>query len=391
MHDILNLVKGENIMGLFNFVKKQMLKVVEWEDSSKDTIVYRYPLTDRDELMTSSTLVVRESQCAIFMHKGKICDVFGPGTYKLTTENIPFLTKLLSLPAGFESRIKAEIYYVNTKQFIGQKWGTQNPIMMRDEEFGTIRVRGFGVYSFKVADPKIFMKEIFGTNAVYKTDDVVEQIKPMLIQAITDAIAESGISALDLAANYKEFSKTVLDTCKAEIGEYGLEVTKFVIENISLPEEVEKVLDERTSLGVLEDKMGTYTQKKAADAMLDAANNPSSGVAGAGVGLGAGLAMGNVFGEALANVKNTPKPVKTTTCPNCNAEIKASLKFCPECGTKIAKEPKRCPDCNAEIGSKAKFCPECGKKLVQEPKKCAKCGAEVKTSAKFCPECGEKL
>lgn len=380
-------------MGLFNFFKKQLLKVVEWEDDSKDTIVYRYPLTDRDELMTSSTLVVRESQCAIFMHKGKICDFFGPGTYKLTTENIPFLTKILSLPAGFESRIKAEIYYVNTKQFIGQKWGTQNPIMMRDEEFGTVRVRGFGVYSFRVVEPKIFMKEVFGTNAVYKVNDVAEQMKPMLIQAITDTIAESKISALDLAANYKEFSNEVLETCNKEIAELGLSVTKFVIENISLPEAVEKTLDERTQLGVLEDKMGTYTQKKAADSMLDAANNPSGGIAGAGVGLGAGLAMGGVFGDALANVQNKPKakPVKMATCPACNAEIKAGLKFCPECGNKMPQETKICPDCKAEVKKTAKFCPECGKKLTAEPKKCPKCGSEAKSTAKFCPECGEKL
>ncbi len=380
-------------MGLFNFFKKQLLKVVEWEDDSKDTVVYRYPLTDRDELMTSSTLVVRESQCAIFMHKGKICDVFGPGTYKLTTENIPFLTKILSLPAGFESRIKAEIYYVNTKQFIGQKWGTQNPIMMRDEEFGTIRVRGFGIYSFRVVEPKLFMKEVFGTNAVYKVDDVAEQMKPMLIQAITDSIAESKISALDLAANYKEFANEVLETCNKEIADLGLGVTKLVIENISLPEAVEKTLDERTQLGVLEDKMGTYTQKKAADAMLDAANNPSGGIAGAGVGLGAGLAMGGVFGDALSNVQNKPKakPVKMATCPACNAEIKAGLKFCPECGNKMPTETKICPDCKAEVKKTAKFCPECGKKLTAAPKKCPKCGCEAKSTAKFCPECGEKL
>ena len=378
-------------MGLFNFMKKQLLKVVEWEDDSKDTIVYRYPLTDRDELMTSSTLVVRESQCAIFMHKGKICDVFGPGTYKLTTENIPFLTKILSLPAGFESRIKAEIYYVNTKQFIGQKWGTQNPIMMRDEQFGTIRVRGFGVYSFRVSDPKVFMKEIFGTNAVYRVGDVAEQIKPMLIQAITDAIAESKISALDLAANYKEFASAVVETCKKEIEPMGLSVTGVVIENISLPEEVEKTLDERTNLGVLEDKMGTYTQKKAADAMLDAANNPSGGIAGAGVGLGAGLAMGGVFGDALANVQNKQKPktAKTCVCAKCGAEVKASAKFCPECGNKMAPATKKCTDCGAEMKASAKFCPECGKNL--SVKQCPKCGGEVKASAKFCPECGEKI
>lgn len=352
-------------MGLFSKIKRQLLKVVEWEDNTKNTIVYRYPLTDRDELMTSSTLVVRESQCAIFMHKGEIADVFGPGTYKLATENIPFLTKLLSLPAGFESRIKAEIYYVNTKQFIGQKWGTQNPIMMRDEEFGNVRIRAFGVYSFRVTDPKVFMREVFGTNAVYTTADVCEQIKPMLIQGITDTIAESKISALDLAANYKEFSGNVLETCKSEMEEYGLGLTKFVIENISLPEEVEKTLDERTKLGVLEDKMGTYTQKKAADAMQDAANNPNgNNLAGLGVGLGAGVTMSNVFANNLAT-ENKPRERKTkmVTCPICGAENKASAKFCSECGQKIENAKKFCSECGAEVSAQAKFCPECGKKL----------------------------
>jgi len=353
-------------MGLFDKFKRQLLKVVEWEDDSKDTIVYRYPLNDRDELMTSSTLVVRESQCAIFMHKGEIADVFGPGTYKLSTENIPFLTKLLSLPAGFESRIKAEIYYVNTKQFIGQKWGTQNPIMLRDEEFGNVRIRGFGVYSFKVSDPKTFMRQVFGTSAVYKTSDVAEQIKPILIQSITDAIAEAKISALDLAANYKEFSTTVLETCGKEFTEYGLEITKFIIENISLPEEVEKTLDERTKLGVLEDKMGTYTQKKAADAMLSAAENPNgNNMAGLGVGLGAGAAMSGVFNQALST-ENKPreKKEKTVACPSCGAEVKAKAKFCSECGNKIVLDKKFCSECGAEVSGKAKFCPECGNKIV---------------------------
>src|SRR5574344_299425 len=166
-------------MGLFNFIKKQLLKVIEWKDNSKDTIVYHFPITDREEIMTSSTLVVRESQAAIFVHKGKVADVFGPGTYKLQTENIPFLTKLLSLPTGFESPIKADVYYVNTKQFVGQKWGTQNPIMMRDTDFGNIRLRGFGVYSYKVEDPKTFMNEIFGTKEVYTVSDMENQIKPL--------------------------------------------------------------------------------------------------------------------------------------------------------------------------------------------------------------------
>ncbi len=380
-------------MGLFSGIKRQLLKVIEWKDESKDTIVYRYPLTDRDEIMTSSTLVVRESQCAVFVHKGKIADVFEPGTYKLSTENIPFLTKLLSLPTGFESRIKAEVYYVNTKQFIGQKWGTQNPIMMRDDEFGNIRVRGFGIYSFKVSDASKFLKEMFGTNAVYKTEDVVEQIKPMLIQAITDAIAESKISALDLAANYKEFSNTVVESSKGDFDEYGLSITKFVIENISLPEEVEKALDERTRLGVLEDKLGTYTQLRAADAIGDAAKNPNGGnLAGLGVGFGAGRAIGDTFVNGLAT-ENTPrqKAQNTVKCEKCGAKVKEGAKFCPECGNKMEQEKVKCPECGAEVAKNAKFCPECGKKLVLEDTVCPKCGAKVKAGAKFCPECGEKL
>lgn len=380
-------------MGLFSGIKRQLLKVIEWKDDSKDTIVYRYPLTDRDEIMTSSTLVVRESQCAIFMHKGQIADVFGPGTYKLTTENIPFLTKFLSLPTGGESRIKADIFYVNTKQFIGQKWGTQNPIMMRDEEFGNVRIRSFGVYAFKVDDAKVFLKEMFGTNAVYRTEDVAEQLRPMLIQAITDAIAESKISALDLAANYKEFAGTVIESSKEDFAEYGLKITKFVIENISLPEEVERALDERTKLGVLEDKLGTYTQLKAADAIGDAAKNPNGGLAGLGVGLGAGRAVGSVFANNLAT-EDTPKVKKaenTSKCPKCGATVKAGAKFCPECGNKMEEEKMTCPECGAKVSPKAKFCPECGKKLEAKKAVCPKCGAEVKAGAKFCPECGEKL
>ena len=373
-------------MGLFSFFKKQLLKVIEWKDDSKDTIVYRFPLTDRDEIMTSSTLVVRESQVAVFVHKGKVADVFTPGTYKLTTENIPFLTKILSLPTGFESPIKAEVYYVNTKQFVGQKWGTQNPIIMRDNDYGNIRLRGFGVYSFRVQDAKLFMQEIFGTNEVYTTSDVSEQIKPMLIQSITDAIAESKISALDLAANYREFSSTIVESAQKEFSKYGLKLCSVVIENLSLPEEVEKAIDERTKLGVLEDKMGTYTQYQAAQAIKDAANNPSGGnLAGLGVGLGAGTTIGEVFAKNI-NTQNKPKQ-KLIPCSNCGSRIKENAKFCPECGT---KQGSSCPKCGHNLSKTAKFCPECGESL-NKTKTCPKCNAEIKNNAKFCPECGTKI
>ncbi|MBQ0017373.1 MAG: SPFH domain-containing protein [Clostridiales bacterium] len=373
-------------MGLFSGIKRQLLKVIEWKDDSKDTVVYRYPLTDRDEIMTSSTLVVRESQCAIFVHKGEIADIFGPGTYKLSTENIPFLTKLLSLPQGFESKIKAEVYYVNTKQFTGLKWGTQNPIMMRDKEFGNVRIRGFGIYSFKVEDPKVFMKEMFGTNALYKVADIGEQCRPMLIESITDAIAESKISALDLAANYKEFAETILKSSEKGFSEFGLKLCSIVVENLSLPEEVEQMLDERTKMGVMEDKMGTYTQMQAAQAMRDAAKNPNGGnLAGLGVGLGAGSVVGNLFAQNLTT-ENKPK-AKMTVCDKCGAEMKEGSKFCPECGK---KQGFSCPKCGASVSKNAKFCPECGEKLVPVEKTC-ECGAKLKDGVKFCPECGKKV
>ena len=372
-------------MGLFDRFKRQLLEVIEWTDSSKDTLVYRYPLTDRDEIMNSSTLVVRPSQTAVFVHKGQVADVFGPGTYKLSTENIPFLTKLLSLPTGFNSRIKAEVYFVNTKQFTAQKWGTQNPIMMRDNEFGNVRLKAFGIYSFKVDDVKIFMKELFGTNEIYTVADIQEHLKPMLLQGFADTVAESKINALDLAANYKEFSNEVCEYVAQDFLKIGLKLSKFIIENISLPEDVEKALDERTKLGVLEDKMGTYTKYQAAQAMRDAAQNPSGGnLAGLGVGIGAGGALGHVFADNISMENPAPKtPVET--CDKCGAKVKASAKFCGECG---AKRGLTCSKCGSSVSKNAKFCAECGNKLVKE---CAKCGAQLKSNSKFCGECGEKV
>lgn len=371
-------------MGLFNFLKRQLLEVIEWEDSSKDIIVYRFPLKDREEIMNSSTLVVRPSQVALFVHKGQICDVFGPGTYKLASENIPILTKIMSLPTGFNSPIKAEVYFVNTKQFTGCKWGTQNPVMMRDAEFGNVRLRGFGVYSFKVDDAKVFMKEVFGTNEVYKVEDVEQQIKPMTIQSLIDAVAESKISALDLAANYREFGEKVLNCSEEEFSKFGLKLCSFVIENISLPEEVEKALDERSKVGIMEDKIGTYTQYQTAQAIKDAANNPNGGnLAGLGVGLGAGGAVGQLFAQSLTT--ENPKKDEGVKCIKCGAKLKEDAKFCGECG---AKQGETCPKCGAAVATGAKFCGECGESLI---KKCANCGADVKAGAKFCGECGNKV
>ena len=372
-------------MGLFGFFKKQMLEVLEWKDSSKDILVYRHPMDKREEIMNSSTLIVRESQVAVFVHKGQIADVFGPGTYKLNTENIPFLTKMLSLPTGFNSRIKAEVYFVNTKQFLGQKWGTQNPIMMRDADFGSIRLRGYGTFAYKVDDAKTFMKEVFGTNPIYRVEDLTVECRAILLSNISDAIAEAGIPALDLAANYKEIGNKIISVSQPEFTKIGLKLCKVNVENLSLPEEVEQALDERSKLGILGDKMGTYTQYQSAKAIREAANNPNGGnMAGIGVGLGAGATIGNVFASSMANVKDeAPK----RTCIKCGAGIGPRTKYCPECGS---SQTETCPKCGEAVHKGSKFCTNCGEKLINE-KTCSKCGKVVKSTTKFCPECGEKI
>ena len=372
-------------MGLFSFMKRQLLEVLEWKDSSKDILVYRHPMDKREELMNSSTLIVRESQMAVFVHKGQIADVFGPGTYKLNTENIPIITKMMSLPTGFNSRIKAEVYFINTKQFLGQKWGTQNPIMMRDADFGSIRLRGYGTFSYKVVDGKTFMREVFGTNPVYKVEDLTTQCKAILISNISDAIAQSGIPALDLAANYKEIGTQIVSVSQEEFNKLGLKLCKVTVENLSLPEEVEKALDERSKLGILGDKMGTYAQYQAATAIRDAAKNPNGGnMAGIGVGLGAGATMGNMFANAMSSVKDG---VSKGTCVKCGASISPRVKYCPECGS---SQTESCPKCGEAVHKGTKFCTNCGASLTSE-KVCKKCGKKLRANAKFCPECGEKV
>lgn len=372
-------------MGLFSFTKSQLLKSLEWTDDTKNTIVYKYPMDGR-QIMMGSKLTVRESQVAVFVNKGKLADVFEPGIHKLTTSNLPFLTKLLSLPFGFNSPFYSDVYFVNTKQFTNIKWGTSNPITMRDKEFGTIRIRSYGTYAFRVSDPTVFLKELFGTNSTFKTEDITSYLKSMLVASISDTIAESKISALDLACNLLEFNKVAQGNVNAEFSKLGLTLTNLVIENISFPEEVEKAIDTRSSMGVMGDTMDNFVKYQAANAMRESANNPNGGnMAGMGVGLGSGMAMTSMIAESLSNSGEKKQ------CPNCGTSLKAKSKFCPECGHKFAATGKKqCNNCGAEINAKAKFCPECGKSQ-NDTRVCRKCGQENTGKGKFCANCGEKL
>lgn len=349
-------------MGWF---KSQMWKVLEWKDDSKSTMVYRFDMQNK-EIMSGSQLTVRESQAAVFVHQGKIADVFGPGQHKLTTKNLPILSGIGSIWYQGESRFKAELYFVNTKQFVNCKWGTSNPVAMRDKEFGMIRIRAHGTYSFRVTDPATFLREIFGTNGRYGVEDIEGNLRNLLVSQMSDTIAESGISALDMAMNYQEFGEMIRGNAQTKLSSMGLTLTDFNVVNINFPETVEKAIDERSSLGILADQMGTYTQKKAADALGDAAKN--SGSAGAFMGLGVGMQAGGFVGAALNSNNGSAKN---------NSNVGgAAMKFCSECG--------------ARVNVNSKFCPECGKKLSAGVA-CSNCGTPVADGCKFCPECGGKI
>ncbi len=348
-------------------LRDQMWQVIEWKDESSDTLVYRFPNLGK-EIISGSQLTVRESQVAIFVHLGQIADIFTPGKYKLETKNLPILSGLGSLfYQGKESRFKAEVYFVNTKQFANQKWGTSSPIPLKDPTFGVIRIKAFGTYAFKVADAKVFMQELFGTNKNYTVDNINDYLRSMLVSSITDTIAESKVDALELSANLMEFSGMCTANIRESFNKLGLDITNFVIESISFPKQVEDAIDERSALGILGDKMGTYTAKKAADALSDAAKNGNGATGmfvGMGMGSGVGSAINGTFNNGMQNATDTPVQQKENTkfCPNCGSKIKATAKFCPECGEKVISK-NTCPKCGSETKEGAKFCPECGNKL----------------------------
>src|SRR3954465_14125299 len=237
-------------MGIFDAIKAQFIEVIEWLDESGNTMLYRFPVRGQ-EIKNNAQLIVRESQVAVFVFEGQIADVFTPGRYSISGGNTPILSKLGAWKYGFNSPFKSEVYFVNTKQFTDMKWGTSNPVMLRDADFGIVRLRAFGAYSLRVADPSEFIKEIAGTNATFQTDDIDTQLKRAIVTEFSDAIGEMKIPALDLAAQYKEIGEQIRAKINEDFKSYGLEVTKFYVENVSLPPEVEAAMDKRASMGAL--------------------------------------------------------------------------------------------------------------------------------------------
>nr|WP_295778192.1 SPFH domain-containing protein [Rhodoferax sp.] len=296
-------------MALMDFIKKQFIDIIQWTEDGDGTLAWRFPMRDM-EIQNGGSLTVRESQMAIFVNEGKIADVFGPGTYKLTTQTLPVLTYLKNWDKLFESPFKSDVYFFSTRQQIDQKWGTPQPITIRDKDFGAVRIRAFGNYAFRVTDPKLFHTEISGTREEYMVSELDGQLRGLVLQNISNAIAASGIPFLDLASNQIEFAKALRSQLDPEMAKLGLKLENMTVQSVSLPEELQKILDQKIGMGMVGNDMGKFMQYQTAQAIPKFAEGGGGGggIAGDAMGLGAGVALGQVLAQNLqAGLQGNPQ------------------------------------------------------------------------------------
>ncbi len=302
-------MSGDREMAIFEKLRAELVDIVEWIDDSQHTLVWRFPRY-RNQIKYGAQLIVRPGQSAVFVHQGRIADVFGPGHYRLETKNLPVLSTLMGWMHGFDSPFKAEVYFVSTRQMTDLKWGTSNPVPLRDADFGPVRVRAFGTYTLRAIDPGRLLSELVGTDGVYEAEEVSALLRSIISMTFADVVASSGISVLDLAQNYSELSETLRKEVVSRIDdEFGLEIPMLYIVNVSVPAEVERALDARASMNAIGD-MSAFQAYQLGNAMPEAAANPAGGLAGAGVGLGMGLAMTNSMGGIMGGSGGAP-----TTAP----------------------------------------------------------------------------
>jgi membrane protease subunit (stomatin/prohibitin family) len=290
-------------MALMDFLKKQFIDIIEWTESGDGTLAWRFPMQDR-EIQNGGSLTVRESQMAVFVNEGRVADVFGPGRYTLTTATLPILTYLQNWDKLFKSPFKSDVYFFSTRQQVDQRWGTTQPVTIRDKDFGAVRLRAFGNYSYRVADPKLFHTEISGTRDTYTVADLDGQLRALMLQHISDAVASSGIAFLDLAANQVEFASQLQQVTAPAFEKIGLKLEGVTVQNVSLPEELQKILDQKIGMGMVGDT-AKFMQYQTAQAIptlaAGAGSGGGSGVVGDAVGLGAGVALGQVMAQQLAH------------------------------------------------------------------------------------------
>lgn len=338
-------------MGLGDFLKKQFIDVIHWTEPEDGILAYRYPMQDM-EIQNGAVLTVRESQVAGFVNEGRMADVFIPGRYTLTTQTLPILTNLMNWDKAFDSPFKSDVYFFSTRQQINQRWGTAQPITIRDKEFGAVRLRAYGIYSWHLHDVKLFHTKVSGTREVYRVADVEGQVRNTIIARMTDTFAEAKIPFLDLAGNQDELALQIGEKLRPALAEMGIALDTFVVENLSLPEELQKRLDEMIGMNMVGD-MRRYTQFQVAQSMPIAAAN-EGGNAGLGVGLGAGVAMGQQMMQAMGGLGAAPPPVPpvapVAAAPVAAPGTESATKFCMNCGKPMPRPAKFCPECGTAQG-----------------------------------------
>jgi membrane protease subunit (stomatin/prohibitin family) len=330
-------------MGLRDFIVKQFIDVIQWNETEDGVLACRFPMRDM-EIQNGAKLTVRESQAALFVNEGRVADLFGPGLHTLNTQTLPVLTNLMNWDKLFQSPFKSDVYFFATRLQVNQHWGTGTPITIRDKDFGVVRLRGYGIYSYRVSDPRTFFIKVSGTREVYSVADLEGQLRNTIIGRMTDTFAESTIPFIDMAANQVELGQKIAEQLQPMFNDLGLALDTFVVQNLSLPDELQKLLDQRIGMAMVGD-MGRYTQFQTAQALPIAAANEGGGAAGVGVGLGAGLAMAQTMMGAMrppAAGEPAPAPAAAGAA---SAAASGETKFCIACGKPIPRAARFCPEC----------------------------------------------